>query len=381
MIKAVAALGPVTVVSFGGPGDEQAAGDVARQLGPGVTVRLVPPVWRYSPWRLAQGLVGSLPFHVVAERSGAFRRALGEVATGNPPQVLLCETVSMYDQLRGLTTSARVVIDTHNVDSLVLERYAQSMSGRHRRFYAAVTARKLARFEDAAFRAADAVVVCSEVERRILSDTVPGLIPWVVPNGADVERFEPRPDIGRLGNRLLFFGRLDYHPNQDAIDYFISSILPLIRAGRPDVEFHVAGAGGSPELAARLAGTRGVVYHGRVDDLPGLIASAAVVVVPLRSGGGTRLKILEALAVESAVVSSTVGAEGLDLMPGTEVLLADDPQSFSAAVSALLASPGEAAALGRAGRKVVSERFDWRAIEQQFRARLLQLDGVRGGGA
>lgn len=381
MIRAVAGLGPVTVISFGGALDEQAAADLAHAAGPGVTVRLVPPVWRYAPWRLVQGLLGPSPFHVAAERSPAFRRALAAVVADCPPDLILCENVSMYDQLCELDTEAPVIIDTHNLDSLVLERYAQSSQAWHRRVYARVSARKLARFERYAFRAADAVVVCSGIERAALAASLAGLDAWVVPNGADVGHFEPRPEIARMANRLLFFGRLDYYPNQDAIDYFIGTILPLIMKERREVEFHIAGAGGGADFAARVTGTPGVVYHGRVDDLAALVSSAAVVVVPLRSGGGTRLKILEALAVESPVVSTTVGAEGLNLTPGEDLLLADDPASFAAAVCELLGDRPAAAELGRRGCQTVRERFDWRAIETDFRALVCALQHRRARSA
>jgi len=216
------------------------------------------------------------------------------------------------------------------------------------------------------------VVVCSDVERESLQAYLPEEQVWVVPNGVDRQLFWPR-GVAPVAKRLLFFGRLDYFPNRDAIEFFLEAIWPSIRQTHPAAEFHVAGAGADPRLRQLLAAAPGVVFNGRVDDLGALVETAAVVVVPLRSGGGTRLKILESLATGRPVVSTTVGAEGLDLRSERELVLADGATAFAEAVRALLDDPGRAKALGERGLQKVRACYDWDAIEDAFGARVLGL--------
>ena len=377
MIRAVARLGPVTVLAYGDP-DDQVSAAFLKAAGPGVRLRTVRRGARYTPWRLVRGLLGTLPIHVLAERSRAFEDAVREELDGSDTGLVLCELVAMYDALRTVRRAPPVIIDTHNIDSLVLARYQQNMRSPLRRLYAGVTSRKLARFEQVAFAAAEAVVVCSEVEADVLRASVPADRIWVVPNGADLQRFQPR-GMPEIPQRLLFFGRLDYYPNRDAIEFFIQDILPRIRERHPGAEFHVAGAGDDRPVRELAQAVPGVVLHGRVEDLAALVESAAIVVVPLRCGGGTRLKILEALAAGRPVVSTTVGAEGLDMKPGSDLLFADGADAFSQAVIGLLADPAKARALGDAGRRAVQSRYDWQAIESGAADRIAALRLVSAG--
>ena len=376
MIRALARRGPVTLLSFdrAEPGAVEA---FKKHVGSGVRVRLVPGRRQYTPWRLLRGLIGRLPIHVVVEESSAYREAVRQEIEASAPAIILCELVSMVDQLRGMTGLPPVVIDTHNIDSLVLRRYSDTMQHFLRRHYARITSDKLARFERNAFATVDAVVVCSEVEASMLRATLPPERVWVVPNGADLARFSPS-GIAPVPGRLLFFGRLDYFPNRDAIEHFAQDILPEIRKAHPDVEFHVAGAGGDEALGALLQRVPGTVFHGRVEDLGALVQTAAVVVVPLRSGGGTRLKILEALAAGRPLGSTTVGAEGLDLSEGVDLLVADAPTTFAAAVVQLLDNPSAALDIGANGRAAVQRRYDWQQIETSVAEQLGVISSNRG---
>lgn len=376
MVRALARRGPVTVVSFD-RGDDPDVEDFVAAAGPRVRLRLVQGSRAYTPWRLLRGLVGFLPVHVLVERSSGFRAVVKEELVTTRPAVIVCELVAMADQLRGWDDLPPLVIDTHNIDSLVIRRYADVLPWSFRKAYALITSWKFARFESRAFRRAAAVLVCSGIEERLLQAGETGHRAWMVPNGADLERFRP-VDQPSVPERLLFFGKLDYFPNRDAIEFFLDDILPRIRESFPQVELHIAGAGGDDGLRARLEAEKGVIYHGKVADLNTLLGSAAVVVVPLRSGGGTRLKILEALAAARPLVSTVVGAEGLELEAGRDLLLADDADAFAAAVTGLLRDTQRAAALGNRGRSTVTRRYDWRAIEESLAQRLAALSSSRG---
>ena len=336
-------------------------------LGGDACVRSVQPPRRYTFSQLALGLVSRLPLYVHIEASRAFRAA-ARIEIEKGCQVVLCELTAMYEHVRSLGIDDRIVIDTHNIDSIVFERYARTQPTWLRRLYARVTAAKMRAYESDVFRRVRAVIVCSDEESAHLETRVHGAPVWVVPNGAELSSSavadQPDPE------RLFFFGRLDYHPNRDAMEYFLEQVLPRVRSIRPSVELHVAGAdnGTVEHMLAQAAGTR---YYGRVKDLAPELAASALVIVPLRLGGGTRLKILEAMAAGRPVISSTVGAEGLQVTDGLDIVLADDAESFAAAIVRLLEDPQTAARIGAEGRRTVERLYSWSALEELFARRLL----------
>ncbi|MGQ9926364.1 MAG: glycosyltransferase family 4 protein [Chloroflexaceae bacterium] len=186
----------------------------------------------------------------------------------------------------------------------------------------------------------------------------------VVPNGADLEgclhyHYDPEPDT------LIYPGALTYAANLDAMRYFLAEIFPRIRQLRPQVRLRITGKH-TPEQRAALPRVPGVELTGYVTDVHALISRSAVEVVPLRQGGGTRLKILEALALGTPVISTTKGAEGLDLSPGRDLLIADTPAAFAETTVRLLTNPEERVQLSAHGRRSVAERYDWRSIGTRF---------------
>ena len=263
-----------------------------------------------------------------------------------------------------------VVIDTHDVNYDLARQVAASSAPLGHRLHARVNWRKLAREELAVYTAADGVCVCSSADQRRLAADAPSATTVVIPNAADVEYLQPRAsDPAPDGCTVLFFGLLATVPNVDGVLYFLREIWPLIAAARPDARFVVIGARPTPAILAH-AGPR-VSILGPVDDLRPHLSSASVIVVPLRLGSGTRLKILEAWAMARPVVSTALGAEGLECVPGRDLLIADNPSDFAHSVLRILTERGLADELGRAGRALVSERYSWRgaagALEAFFK--------------
>jgi glycosyltransferase involved in cell wall biosynthesis len=188
----------------------------------------------------------------------------------------------------------------------------------------------------------------------------------VVPNGVDCEHFRP-VGLELPGRTLLFFGALDYYPNVDAILSFHDAIWPRLRDRYPDLELDIVGR--QPPAAVRaLASDARIGVSGFVDDIRPWIERASVVVVPLRAGSGTRLKVLEAMAMARPVVSTRIGVEGLDVVDGTHLLVADSTEEFAHAVEMFLDDPGMGRALGLTGRALVEAHYDWRAIGAAFGA-------------
>jgi len=275
------------------------------------------------------------------------------------------------------TATPAVVIDSHDVGYDLARQIATSAASFGRRLHAKLNWRKLAREELAAYNAADGVCVCSTADQNRLAADAPSANTCVIPNAADVEHLQPRasypaPD----GRTVLFFGLLASVPNVDGVSFFLREIWPLIASARPDTRFVVVGANPAAEILAQ-AGPR-VTIVGPVDDLRPHLSAAAVVVVPLRLGSGTRLKILEAWAMARPVVSTTLGAEGLEGVPGQHLLVADDPADFARAVLRVLGEPALANELGRAGRALAAERYSWRgaarSLEAFFRQTLARRD-------
>jgi glycosyltransferase involved in cell wall biosynthesis len=368
VLRAIAASRPVTLATLH-DGDSAVIRELAGHLPGDVQVLAVKPPRGAKPVALVRGVVTRTPYHVWKLRSRALREAI-EAAIGREPHDIAIATMAhLYPYLAGLPHDVARVVDTHNVDSLVMERYAARIRGRMERAYARRTATRLRAHEERVYAAADRVWVCSETEVRDVLARAPHAAVRVVPNGVDAHgEFAPR-DATPHPRRVLFFGRLDYYPNRDAVEFFVASILPLIRRVLPDVEFSVVGPGGDV-LRPLLAADPGCRLIGPADDLAAMVAAAALVVVPLRMGGGTRLKILEALALRRPVVSTRIGAEGLSLEPGRDLVLEDDPPAFAGAVVDLLTHPERAAALGASGRLAVEEQYDWRRIEQRIRDEL-----------
>lgn len=268
-----------------------------------------------------------------------------------------------------------LAVDSHNIDYDLAKQYARAGGGPVRRFYAGVNWRKLRREELAAYRSADGVCLCSAADERRLLGEIPGVRTAVVPNAADVEYYKPRPAAPQPNGRtVIFFGTLSYLPNSDGVVHFVKESWPRIAEAHPEARFKIAG-GGPPPQVAELAGPR-IELTGFVPDLRPHLAEAAAVVVPLRLGGGTRLKIVEAMAMGKAIVSTTLGAEGIEAIPGRDLLIEDRPDAFADAVSRLLADPGLAARIGRSARRLAEERYAWsgaaQTLESFYRRILVQ---------
>jgi polysaccharide biosynthesis protein PslH len=264
------------------------------------------------------------------------------------------------------------VLDEHNIEYEVLKRTAEAPTALPRRIYSSMNWRKLRREELTSWRRFDGVALTSARDEAFVKAELPETPTTVVPNGVDLDAFVPlagaeEPDT------LLYFGAINYFPNEDAVVYFIDQILPKIRALRPNVRFQILGPGAGAEVLARAGD--GVEVLGMVDDVAPFIERAAAVVVPLRIGGGTRLKVVEAMAKGKPIISTHLGAEGIDAVHGEHLLLADQPQDFAAAVEQVLSDRALAARLGAGARELAEDRYSWNSVGrglEDFYAELLR---------
>jgi glycosyltransferase involved in cell wall biosynthesis len=278
-------------------------------------------------------------------------------------------------QKRAALTSLRSIVDQSAICNL--QSAIRGLAGGG---YSLVQWLKLARYERQAMRGVDTVAAVSEEDRRALLRLQPAARIGVVPNGVDTAHFsratlvsERAGPLSLGANTLVFSGTLDFRPNIDAVVWFVHEALPRIRAQRPDARLLVVGKRPAPALRA-LAAQGVLTLTGEVPDARPYIAGAAAYVVPMRIGGGVRLKLLEALSLEAPIVSTDMGAEGVAGLRGDEhCLLADDPAGFAAAALRLLDDPALGHALGAAGRELVRERYDWKAIVPRLEALYAEL--------
>ena len=263
---------------------------------------------------------------------------------------------------------APVVLFEHNVEYQIWQRLAALERRPWVRAVLEVEWRKLRAREADACRRADLTIAVSADDRRRLEQLAPGINAVSIPTGVDTCYFTPMPHAERPAH-LVFSGSMDWHPNEDAVLYFMASILPAIRTQIPETTFTVVGRNPTERLRAAADRIGGVTVTGTVSDVRPSIAEGAVYVVPLRAGGGTRLKIFEAFAMARAVVSTTVGAEGLGIEPGRHYTRVDEPSEFANAVVSLLRDPGRREQLGRSGRHLVETCYSWPTIGRVFEQR------------
>lgn len=252
-----------------------------------------------------------------------------------------------------------LVLDEHNLEFEALERTARMESSPLRKFFNSAEAVKFKSEEMAAWLRADLCLFTSKREADLTRTLRPETAALAVPNGVDLEYFRPSAAQTEPGS-IVFTGTLAYRPNVDAVNHLVREILPRVHRLRPDAVLTVVG-GGVPRSIKRLAGPR-VVVTGRVPDVRPFVQRAAVMVAPLRIGSGTRLKVLEALASGKAMVSTTLGCEGIEVNGGEHLSIADDPQGFADDVVRLLNDPAAAAAMGARGRALVERLYGWPAL-------------------
>jgi glycosyltransferase involved in cell wall biosynthesis len=332
-----------------------------------------PPITSLTARRLMQfrALAGRHPSYRGAYYVPDLQSRINQAVDGEHYDVVIVEHSFMgYYTFPG---SVPVVLDQHNVESDILWRASHRERSTLRRGYNLLDWRKYRSDEQRICRSMDLILAASEQDRRTMQSwgNLPRCI--VIPNGVDTTYFTPRDATAEGGMAdVLFTATMHYSPNIEAMLYFNAEIWPLIRRHVPHATLEIVGGAPPPEIA-RLGTMPGVTVTGYVPDLRPTLAHAQVVVVPLRIGGGTRLKIVEALAMEKAIVSTAVGCEGLDVQDGRHLLVADEPAAFAGHVIDLLGDPGRRAELGRAGRRLVEGEYDWRAIGRRLAASLEQL--------
>lgn len=316
----------------------------------------------------ARYLLDPAPYAVAKYRSAAYRAAIDRLLAERRFDALICDFLPPVVNLPE-SLPCPAILFTHNVEAEIWRRHAENATNPAGRLLLTQQWRRMLRFERDALARFDLVLAVSEADGQTFSRLYPGALKrpaHVVQTGVDTSYFAPvPPPASARPAHLVFTGSMDWLPNEDGMLYFVREILPRIRQIEPDVTLSIIGR--APTAAVkRLADIAGIEVTGRVDDVRPHIAAGSVYVVPLRIGGGTRLKIFEAMSMGKAVVSTTVGAEGLPVTSGQNVMIADEPARFAHAVIHLIRDTDSRRRIEAEARQLVVERYDWSAVAQDF---------------
>jgi glycosyltransferase involved in cell wall biosynthesis len=329
--------------------------------------------------RLAANLFSPLPYSVASHRSYSLSRAIRQVAAREEIDLWQAEWTPYAESLNVLGDVPKLIM-AHNVESQIWRRYYESEANPLKRWYIGHQWRKFDKFERRVFQQVDRIIAVSPEDAALIRDHFGAPHVDVVENGVDTTYF--RPDgSDRDPGQILFLGSLDWRPNLDAVDQLLSTVFPAVRAQEPSARLCLVGRKPPDALRRRIEAIPGAELHANVPDVRPFLVRSAVMVVPLRIGGGSRLKILEAFAAGLPVISTRVGAEGLQVRDVAHLTVVEHVEQLSAEIVATLRDPAPGLARADLGRRLVEEEYDWPALADRLEsvwARTLDSDpGMR----
>jgi sugar transferase (PEP-CTERM/EpsH1 system associated) len=320
-------------------------------------------------------LFSGLPLAVSRFQSAALRRKVEDLLTHERFDRVVVDFLAMAPSCPDL---GRSVLFQHNVETMIWRRRAEHARGPLSKLYFGLQARRMFAYERAACQEAGHIVAVSHTDAELMRSMLGVSDITVVPTGVDIGYFA-RPAANPQIAEIVFAGSMDWLPNVDGVTYFVREVLPLIRRRRPECKFAIVGRT-PPESILKLGRTiPGVLVTGTVKDVRPYMWGALVSVVPLRIGGGTRLKIYEAMAAGLPVVSTTVGAEGLEVHPPDDIRIADDPKDLAAHCIELLENERRGRELAARAREMVVANYSWETVAELFARVLEQAAGIGAG--
>lgn len=361
LLKRVCEQHDVHLVSFVRKDEDPAHADHLRTLCQSVDLIPIPADQNRAKLviTILAGFVTKTPFVVRKYYSSAMDEKLRIVIDHTSPDLIHFDMLPLAQYLP-LCRDIPTVLNDHNVESLLVERRAESASSLPEKIFFSNQAHKLERFESFAATNASQVLACSRDDADTLSQMADGKVIHVIANGVDTEAFVPSDKVQPGPNKIIFVGGMGWFPNKDGMNFFIREALPLICAKNPEAKLIVVGK--SEGLVIPEAMQDKVMVTGFVDDFRPLVHEAGVYILPLRVGSGTRLKLLEAMAMGKAIVSTTIGCEGVELEHEKNILIADTPEQIATAVLRLIQDEALRQRLGQAAHNLAKRSYDWRSL-------------------
>jgi len=311
--------------------------------------------------QLAGSLVSAVPLAVSRYASSRLRHQIDALIAREHYDSIVCDFLAAAPNLSDLR---QCVLFQHNVETTIWQRHVEQSGSRMKKLFFQMQANKMEAYERKICRTAKHVIAVSEIDAARMRSMFAIETVSSVSTGVDVDYFAPR-DASAVSD-IVFCGSMDWLPNVDAVEYFIAEILPLIRVKLPGATFTIAGRSPDARVLKAAEGVSGVSITGKVDDMRPYLWGSKISIVPIRIGGGTRLKIYECMAAGVPVVSTTVGAEGLRYNDGEDIVLADDPGGFATACVRLLSDDAARQAVAQNALKRAQNHFSWEAVSREF---------------
>jgi glycosyltransferase involved in cell wall biosynthesis len=311
--------------------------------------------------QLIANLFSPLPLSITRYCSLAMRDQIGKLVSTIPFDSLVCDFLSPAPNFPDMS---KVVLFQHNVETMIWRRHVEQSPDPLRKAYFQMQADRMFNCERDMCRAAARVIAVSPQDSAMMKQMF-GVEPFSVPTGVDLDYFRRPADAPKKAD-IVFVGSMDWLPNSDGVNYFVSEVMPLVWRNKPDCTVAIVGRAPAPDILALAKNDRRITVTGTVPDVRPWMWGASIAVVPLRIGGGTRLKIYEAMAAGTATVSTTIGAEGLDITHPENIRLADTPHAFANQCLTLLSDGAQRESLAAAALQLVTSRYSWDAITGEF---------------
>ena len=359
MIKIAAEHHEVTILTLGTPEEEQA---LRNTFGSQITIYVVPNPWVRSYWRVGQlySLFTQHSFFYKLVESTEMKNTLDRLLAENDFDIV--QTEFAHTAAYNLSTAAVKILDSHNVEHDNFRRMYKLAHSPLRRLHYFCEYKKFRNEEHDACRRYDFVFTTSKRDKIILDGEVPEIPKYVIPNGVDSSYFIPSQETPEPYS-LVFTGAMSYVPNYDGMLYFLDEIFPLVLQQEPKSKIYIVGSKPPKELRRRASNN--VIITGYVDDVRPYVNRSSVYVVPLRIGGGTRLKVLEAMAMKKPIVTTSIGCEGIEIVNGESAIIADNPQEFADSIVQLLQDNALRQKITDNGYEIMRTLYDWGLIGKQ----------------
>lgn len=318
-------------------------------------------------------LFSKWPYLIKRGYSSAMAKEITGVIEKDNIDLIICDSLQQTPNVIGINGVPKI-LNTHNVELVIRERHRDVEKNIIKKAYLSVQLNKLKKYESAALRSFKRAFAVSEDDKDLMASR--SLYPesdiTVIPNGVDCFYYGNMKETA-IPHNLVFTGSMDWIANDDAMVYFLNEIFPIIRQEVPDVSLTISGRNPSARLKKMCGNNGSIELTGYVDDIRPVIAKCEVYVVPLRIGGGTRLKILEAMAMQKPVVSTSIGCEGLDVKDGKNIAIADGPREFANMVISLFQDREKAYRIAINGRNLAEEKYDWKVVTEGMEPLIKEL--------
>lgn len=314
--------------------------------------------------KVLMGYFNKYPFTVSAYRSDEFRVLVTKLAGENNYDLLIADFLTMCMNIPDELSIPKVHF-SHNVEAMIWKRHVENEANPVKKIVFSRERNRVEKFEREIIRSYPLTIAVSKNDRDYFSEVYGADNVSFITTGVDTEYFKP-DSTKELQNRILFLGSMDWMPNIDAAKYFAEIIFPLIKKEIVDAEFYIVGRNPSDSIKKLGEEDRNIIVTGTVPDVRPFVQSATCAVVPIRIGGGTRLKIYEMMSMAKAVVSTTIGAEGLLYNAGENIIIEDNPENYSNAVVRLLKDEPHRSSVGEKARELVLANCSWSSVTDKF---------------